>query len=197
MYRGIMTVLLPLTVTLIRSFLFHIYTMHYSRSHLLDHSYFPSSSSESLRTMILPSSGGPRMSRLRSPKSFLASSSSREVSATESSSPEDEARSTTRTGSEGPPCSHRGKQRQRDEVAGGECVGRGDPERDGGGVEALLGEEDPSSEGERGRLRFFLSSIHRKRRVRKTLSAGYRCARWMATQDDEDIYSLRSVVEQQ
>jgi hypothetical protein len=80
---------------------------------------------------------------------------------------------------------------------GGDCVGGGDPEPDGGGVEALLGEEDPSSEGERGRLRFFLSSIDLKRRARKTLSAGYRYARWMAMQDDEYIYSLRSVTEQQ
>jgi hypothetical protein len=149
-----------------------------------------SSSSESLRTMILPSPGGPRMSRLRSPKSFLASSTSREVSAKKSSSPEDEARSTIGTGSEGPPCSHGGEQRHRDEVSGGDCIGGGDPEWDGGGVEALLGEEDPSLEGEQGRLRFFLSSIDLKRRERKTLSAGYRCARWMAAQDDEDIYCL-------
>jgi hypothetical protein len=109
--------------------------------------------------MILPSLGGPRMSRLRSPKSFLASSSSREVSAKESYSPEDEARSTIGTGSEGLPCSHGGKQRRRDEVSGGDCIGGGDPEWDGGGVEALLGEEAPSLEGERGRLGFFLSSI--------------------------------------
>ncbi len=88
-------------------------------------------------------------------------------------------------------------QRRRDEVLGGDCIGGGDPDKDGSGVEALLGEEDPSSEGERGRLRFFLSSIDLKRRARKTLSADYRCARWMATQDDEDIYSLRSVAEQQ
>jgi hypothetical protein len=99
------------------------------------------------------------MSRLRSPKSFLASSSSREVSAKESSSPEDEARSTMGTSSEGPSCSHGGKQRRRDEVSGGDCIGGGDPERDGGGVEALLGGEDPTLEGERERLRFFLSSI--------------------------------------
>jgi hypothetical protein len=149
-----------------------------------------SSSSESLMTMILPSPGGSRISRLRSPKSFLANSSSREVSATEPSSLGDKARSTTGTGSEGSPCSHRGKQRRRDEVTGGDCVSGGHPERDGGGVEALLGEEDPSSEGERGRLRFFLFSIDLKRRARKTLSVDYRCARWMATQDGEDIYSL-------
>jgi hypothetical protein len=37
------------------------------------------------------------------------SSSSREVSAKKSSSPEDEPRSTIGTGSEGPPCSHGGK----------------------------------------------------------------------------------------
>jgi hypothetical protein len=52
-------------------------------------------------------------------------------------------------------------------------------------------------EGERGRLRFFLSSIDLKRRERRTLSAGYRCARWIAAQDDEDIYSLRGIAEQQ
>jgi hypothetical protein len=44
-------------------------------------------------------------------------------------------------------------------MSGGECTGGGDPDRDGGGVGALLGEDDPSLEGERGRLRFFLSSI--------------------------------------
>jgi hypothetical protein len=54
----------------------------------------------------------------------------------------------------------------------------------------LLGEEDPSLEGERECLRFFLSSMDLKRRERGTLSAGYRCARWIAAQDDEDIYSL-------
>jgi hypothetical protein len=75
-------------------------------------------------------------------------------------------------------------------VSGGDCIGGGDPDRDGGGVEALLGEEDPSLEGKRGCLRFFLSSIDLKRRERKTLSTGYRCARWMAVQDDKDIYSL-------
>jgi hypothetical protein len=45
-------------------------------------------------------------------------------------------------------------------------------------------------------LRFFLSSIDLKRRER-TLSAGYRCARWIAAQNDEDIYTLRGVTEQQ
>ena len=88
------------------------------------------------------------MSRLRSPKSFLASSSSHEVSVKKSSSPEDEARSTIGTGSEGPPCLHGGKQRRHDEVSGGDCIGGEDPDKDGGGVEALLGEEDPSLEGE-------------------------------------------------
>jgi hypothetical protein len=41
-------------------------------------------------------------------------------------------------------------------VAGGDCGGGGDPERDGGGVEALLGEEDPSSEGGTRALEVFL-----------------------------------------
>jgi hypothetical protein len=85
---------------------------------------------------------------------------------------------------------HGGKQRRRDEVSGGDCIGGGDPDKDDGGVEALLGPEDPSLEGEQGRLRFFLSSIDLKRRERRTLSAGYRCARWIVAQDDEDIYSL-------
>jgi hypothetical protein len=137
------------------------------------------------------------MLRLRSPKSFLVSSLSREVSAKKSSSPEVEARSTIGTDSEGPPCSRRGKQRWRDEVSGRDCIGGEDPDKDGGGVEALLGEEDPSLEGELGRLRCFLSSIDLKRRERRTLNAGYRCARCIAVQDDEDIYSLRGVVEQQ
>jgi hypothetical protein len=137
------------------------------------------------------------MLRLRSPKSFLASSLSLEVSAKKSSSPKDEARSTIGTGSEGPPCSHGGKQRRHDEVSGGDCIGGGDPNKDDGGVEALLGEEDPSLEGERERLRFFLSSMDLKRRERRTLSTGYRCARWIAEQDDEDIYSMRGVAEQQ
>jgi hypothetical protein len=105
------------------------------------------------------------------------SSSSREVSETESSSPEVKTKSTTGTSSEGPPCSHGGKQRRRDEVTGEDFVGGGDPEWDGGGVEALLGEEHPSSEGEQGCLRFFLSSIDLKRRARRILSTGYRYAR--------------------
>jgi hypothetical protein len=75
-------------------------------------------------------------------------SSSRDVLAMDSYSPEDKAKSTTGTGSEGPPCSHGGQQRRRDEVTDGDCVGGGHPERDGGGFEALLGEEDPLSEGE-------------------------------------------------
>jgi hypothetical protein len=66
----------------------------------------------------------------------------------ESSSPEDKAKSTTGTSSEGPPCSHGGKQRRCDEVTGGDCVDGGDPDREEGGVEALLGEEDPSTQGE-------------------------------------------------
>jgi hypothetical protein len=41
------------------------------------------------------------------------------------------------------------------------------------------------------------SFIDLKRRERRILSAGYRCARWIAAQDDEDIYSLRGIAEQQ
>jgi hypothetical protein len=59
----------------------------------------------------------------------------------------------------------------------------GDPDGADGGVETLLGEEDPSLEGERGCLEHLLSSIAPKRRKReenpkretKDLRDGYQC----------------------
>jgi hypothetical protein len=62
-----------------------------------------SSSSKSLRMMILSSVDDPRKSRLRSPKSFLTNSSSHETSAMRSPSSKDEERSVTRAFLEDPP----------------------------------------------------------------------------------------------
>jgi hypothetical protein len=118
-----------------------------------------SSSSESLRTMTLPSSGVPRRSRLRSPNSFLESSASREVSRRISSSS---------YLSEGPPCSKTGEHGRRKETSGGDPSGGGEPEGDGSGVGARLGEEVPLLEGEHGCLVHLLSSIVHKQRERKT-----------------------------
>jgi hypothetical protein len=112
-----------------------------------------SSSSESLRMMILPSLGGPRTSRLRSQKM--------------NSSSEDEERYTIGSFQEDPPCSNTGEHGQREETSGGDFRIGGDLEGAGGGVLALLGDELPSLEGERARLVPLLSSIDRKPRARK------------------------------
>jgi hypothetical protein len=109
-------------------------------------------SSESLRMIILSSPGGPRTSWLRSPKSFLMNFSSHKMPGMRPSSSEDEDRSTTRTFSEGPPCSNTGEHGQREEISDGDPSGGGDPDGTNGGVEPPLGEEEPSLEGERARL---------------------------------------------
>jgi hypothetical protein len=83
---------------------------------------------------------------LRSPKSFLVNSSSCEVSKKRSYSSEE--RSTTGILSEGLPCSKIGERRRREETSGADPSGGGDLEGDGGGIEMLLGEEEPSFEGE-------------------------------------------------
>jgi hypothetical protein len=67
------------------------------------------SSSESSRMMTMSSPGSLRMSQLRSLKSFLANSASREVSAMKSSSSEDKERSITRAFPEELPCSKTGE----------------------------------------------------------------------------------------
>jgi hypothetical protein len=105
-----------------------------------------SSSSESLRMMTLPSSTGPRSSRLRSLKSFFVNFSSHEVSGMRYSSSEEI--STTRILSEGLPCSKTGEHRRWEETSDGDPGGDGDPDGVGDGVEILLGEEEPSLEGE-------------------------------------------------
>jgi hypothetical protein len=129
-----------------------------------------SSSSETLRMMILSSSSGLRMSRLSSPKSLLVNSASHEVSWMRPSSSEDEERSTTGAFPEGPPYSNIGECGRREETSDGDPSSGGDPEGAGGGVGALLGDGLPSLEGERTHLVPLLSSIVHKRRARKVNS---------------------------
>jgi hypothetical protein len=116
---------------------------------------------------MLPSSGGLRTSRLRSPKNLLLNSSSREVSGMRPSSSYDEERSTTGTFSKGPPRSNTGKQGLHEEISNGDPDGGGDPHSTSGGVEQLLSEEEPSFEGEREHLVPLLSSIVVKKRGRE------------------------------
>jgi hypothetical protein len=125
------------------------------------------SSSKLLRMMMLPAPDGPRTSRLRSPKSLLTNSSSRDVSGMRPSSFEDENRSTTGTFSEGPSCSNTDEQWWHEEVSHRDPGGGGDPDSADGGIEPSLGEEEPSLEGEREHLVPLLSSIVAKRRGRK------------------------------
>jgi hypothetical protein len=131
-----------------------------------------SSSSKSLRIMILPSSGGPMTLRLRLLKSFLTNSLSRDVSRMRPSSSEDEDRSTTGTFSKGSPCSNIDEQGRREEISDGDPGGGGDPDSAGGGIEPPLSEEEPSLEGERERLFPFLSSIVAKRRRKENPKQG-------------------------
>jgi hypothetical protein len=85
---------------------------------------------------------------LRSPKSLLVKSSSRETSAMRFSSSEDEERSTTGVFTEDPPCSHTCERGQREETSGGDFSGGGDLEGVSGGVLAPLDDGVPSLEGE-------------------------------------------------
>jgi hypothetical protein len=126
-----------------------------------------SSSSESLRMMILSSLGGPRTSQLKSPKSLLVNSSSHETSAIRSPSSEDEERSTTGAFSEDPPCSHTGEWGQREETSYGDVSDGGDPDGAHNGVLAPSGARLPSLEGERAHMVLLLSSIDCKWRTRK------------------------------
>jgi hypothetical protein len=123
------------------------------------------SSSESLRTITLPSSSGPRRSQLRSPNSRQANSVSREVSTKKSSSSEDEESSITGMFPEGPPCSNTSERGRHEEISDGDPDGGGDPNGAGGRVLASLGEGLPSAEGEHGRLVHLLSSIASKSRA--------------------------------
>jgi hypothetical protein len=111
------------------------------------------SSSELSMMIILLSPGGPRMSRLRSAKSFLVNSSSREVSTTSKEGP------LTGVAPEALPCSNTDEQRWRDETSDGDPGGGGDPNDTGVGVFASSGRGLPSAKGECSRLTPFLSSI--------------------------------------
>jgi hypothetical protein len=93
------------------------------------------------------------MSRLRSPKSFLANFSSREVSTTSEGGP------LTGVAPEALPCSNTDEQRRCDETSDGDPGGGGDPDDIGGGVCATSGKGVPSAEGECSCLMPFLSSI--------------------------------------
>jgi hypothetical protein len=138
--------------------------------------------------MALLLSDGPRSPQLRSSKSFLANSSSHEVSGNMSSSSEE--RSTTRILSKGPPCSYVGNNGQGDETSGGEPGGCGDIDGDNNNVEALPNEEEDPLTGEHERLVPLLFSIVNKwRRERKTLEEKWSSFGWVATQDERSIYS--------
>jgi hypothetical protein len=126
------------------------------------------SSVESLRMIILSSSGGPWTSRLRSSQSFLMNSSSYKVSGMRHYSSEDEERS--KIGAfleEPPPCSNTGERGRREEIFDGDPNGGGDPEGARGGVGALLDNGLSSLEGERACLVPLLFSIVCKWRARK------------------------------
>jgi hypothetical protein len=90
---------------------------------------------------------------LRSPKSFLVNSSSREVSTTSEEGP------LTGVVPKALPCSNTDEQRRHDETSDGDPDGGGDPDGTGGGVFALSDRELPSTDGECSLLTPFLSSI--------------------------------------
>jgi hypothetical protein len=133
----------------------------------MDSSCTSSSSLESLMMITLPSSSGPRTSRLRSPNNHLANSTSCEVSVMKSSSSEDEDRSIIGTFPEGPPCSNTSERGRHEEISDWDLGGDGDSDGASGGVLVSLGDGLPSVEGERGCLVPLLSSIVGKLRARK------------------------------
>jgi hypothetical protein len=76
-------------------------------------------------------------------------------------------------------------------TSSGELGGCEDPDRDGGSMEALPDEEEDLLAGEREHLVPFLSSIVSKwRGERKTLREKWSGSRWVAAQDERNIYSL-------
>jgi hypothetical protein len=145
---------------------------------------YSSSSSESLRMMILPSPDDPRMSRLRSPKSLPVNSSSRETSAMRPSSSKDEERSTTGVFPEGPPCSNTGEQGWHEEISDGDPDGGGDLDGVSGGVLVSLGDGLPSLEGEPSVWYLscppLLASREQERRMLKASEKEKRTARWLS-----------------
>jgi hypothetical protein len=123
--------------------------------------------SESSRMITLPSPGGLRMPRLRSPESFLVNFSSREVSAMKFFSSEDKERSITGAFPEELPFSKTGEQGRREEISDRDPGGGRDLDDAGGGVLASLGEGFSSGEGERSRLMPPWSSIDGEQRARE------------------------------
>jgi hypothetical protein len=85
-------------------------------------------------------------------KSFLANSSSREVSTTGEEGP------LTGVALEALPCSNTKEQRRRDEISNGDPGGGGDPDGIGDSL-CIVRRGLPSAEGERSRLAPFLFSI--------------------------------------
>jgi hypothetical protein len=148
------------------------------------------SSSESSRMMTLPSSGGPRTTQLRSPKSLWVNSKSREVAAMISSSSKDEDRSITGAFPE-PPCSNTGEQGWREEISNEDPGSGGDPDGASGGVLVALGEGLPFAEGEHSRLMpFFPPLVVSRGQEKGTLRQIKEMnARWLSMQDTGGIYS--------
>jgi hypothetical protein len=106
-----------------------------------------------VRNIILLSPSGPWMSRLRSLKSFLTSSSSREVSIM------NEEGSSIGIFPGVLPCSNTSEHGRRNETTDGDPGGGGDSDGTGGGVSTSLVKGLPTAEGERSRLVPLLSSI--------------------------------------
>jgi hypothetical protein len=75
------------------------------------------------------------------------------------SSSSEEERSTTGAFSEAPHCSNTCEQWWHEETSVGDPSGGGDPDGGSGSVGLLLGEDEPSFEGQSGRLVPLLSSI--------------------------------------
>jgi hypothetical protein len=112
-------------------------------------------------------SRGLRMSRLRSPKSFLVNSASRDVSAMKFSSSEDKERPIIGAFPEEPSCSKTGEQGRREEISDGDPGGGGDLDGVDRRVLVSLGEGFPSGDGERSRLMSLWSSIDGEHRARE------------------------------
>jgi hypothetical protein len=125
------------------------------------------SSSESLSMMTMPSPGGPRRSRLSSPKRHWVNSKSRAVSWMGSSSSEGEYRSTAEAFLEGPPYLNTGERGRWEDTSAGDPGGDGVSDDAGGGLMASLAARLPSAEGECSRLMHLLPSIVEKRRTRE------------------------------
>jgi hypothetical protein len=144
--------------------------------------------------MILSSPGGHRKLRLRSPKSLLSNSSSREVSAIRHSSLERQRKIHHWSLTGGSPYSNNSECGQHEETSAWYFSSNGDPEGAGGGVLAPLGDGLFSLEIERARCVPLLSSIDCKRGARK-VNLGEkerRYAIWLSTKMNEIFIALEA-----